>query len=618
MDYPPLSPTLSETSTLLSSPPPFSDKDISPHTLHHLSIAHDLDLNQSPSPADTVLLHSPLTPATPTTPVPFAPALDRTSPSPPPITAPPRERIGALDFNLAGRHAYTTTGYKPAAGQVLVGTTAKHSTLTTGLLATHCSGCLKNAEQLAAEEGRGSEKTCQRRLLACGSCEIVRYCGVKCYAKNAAAHFEECRDLARAKQVSSEIPSTMVRLVCKILRARSRGKYHDQPRLYPLVPLEEEQSSKVHNLAEQVQRFLRPKSSGLAHYGIKDYDHLLEVVHRVFTCVFMLYDDTAKPVGVGISPVISRISHGCMPNAVVVFPSGPTAEGGMRVISREWLGAGEEVTISYVDDGLPLFERETFITQSGFVHQPDCAMCSTEQVDIRWAGRHVGCKKSGLVPIFWGGSGAEDFVMPHKAECTGCSAEVPCTEINSSGYYEAMTALEHIRMKEDEGLGEPRDATEELALLQTHLKCLLQRFPPTLYPLPPLIHRLGRLLVRDHTSKSATLAGRDKLYQAWEGLLSSHNEQASPQAFWILVGLAECYLWIARTYRTNLYQLATRPDGSGVYVGPIRRKNLQEAMDHLAEARKSRVEGLASEALALEKECNEFALESDGRGAAGA
>jgi hypothetical protein len=91
------------------------------------------------------------------------------------------------------------------------------------------------------------------------------------------------------------------------------------------------------------------------------------------------------------------LNHSCTPNAFVAFPYGTHVPDSLRVVANSDINPGEEITVSYVDLGLPLYKRTDVLSTFGIQHAR-CEHCVEVQSDIRWMGRH-GCAGDGLVPI---------------------------------------------------------------------------------------------------------------------------------------------------------------------------------------------------------------------------
>lgn len=78
------------------------------------------------------------------------------------------------------------------------------------------------------------------------------------------------------------------------------------------------------------------------------------------------------------------------------FPFGTHIDEPMRIIANQELSADDEVTISYIDLGLPIHRRSRVLAIRGVNHI--CDACNGQNRDDRWSARH-GCAQDGLVPL---------------------------------------------------------------------------------------------------------------------------------------------------------------------------------------------------------------------------
>lgn len=79
---------------------------------------------------------------------------------------------------------------------------------------------------------------------------------------------------------------------------------------------------------------------------------------------------------------VSCANHSCVPNAVVRFDRGNTD---LRLVTLRAIAAGEEITISYIDenDSADLEERRAALRDYGFVC--DCAKCTASTAQPRFS-----------------------------------------------------------------------------------------------------------------------------------------------------------------------------------------------------------------------------------------
>ncbi|OCF60955.1 hypothetical protein L486_00599 [Kwoniella mangroviensis CBS 10435] len=105
-------------------------------------------------------------------------------------------------------------------GDIIFSTTPIFPTLISELLSSHCSGCLKTAQQISEDSNIDIDKV-EERMLKCSRCQVHVFCSVKCYASTWCSLNDECRGLANNP---GWIPNTIARLVAKVLSSRRFGR----------------------------------------------------------------------------------------------------------------------------------------------------------------------------------------------------------------------------------------------------------------------------------------------------------------------------------------------------------------------------------------------------------
>ncbi|WVQ79662.1 hypothetical protein IAT38_001762 [Cryptococcus sp. DSM 104549] len=480
-------------------------------------------------------------------------------------------------------------GESTAAGTTLLATTAIFPTLNSRLMRTHCSGCMMSVEQLVqereeahreGEDGSGGDGSV--KLVECGWCKQVVFCSTKCYVARAQDHARECRALRPTEPPF--LPSTMGRLVAKCLFAKAEGK-DIVPKHEPMTLKTIDEETELEELLFELMAYLERATPefDLKSYGLKDEADLQLFARQVQMCTFNLYDHTANHVGLGISPIISKIGHCCTPNAFISFPHGPTHPGGMRVVAMRQINKDEQasltaitlsrrrtdmlrqVTISYVDPGLPLHSRHNPITKAGFEHDECCGLCAgNQEADVRWCILHPGCLGGGLLAVLEDASEKES--APCTTKCTECGKEAAMVDMSDTQYDRLNHELSKFSKLEREGVLITCNVSQEQYVLAKALATAQRLFPSSIYPMPLLYHRLARMQASiSKDDEARRLKALANFNHARDGVLRINSDQPSPKAFWIGAQELRYHLELIESYRLNFLGVAGgSPAGQGV------------------------------------------------------
>ncbi|ORY26304.1 hypothetical protein BCR39DRAFT_257660 [Naematelia encephala] len=224
-------------------------------------------------------------------------------------------------------------------------------------------------------------------MLPCGRCQKVVFCSARCYAKNFEEHCLECRALGAV--ASKESVSAKVRLVVKVLRSGKKGllKNHELSTLTGGSTI-----SPIAPLAHFVRYFLedfdtdRIMKFNYNRHGLRDQDDLLRITREIVAAIFPVQNPLGTNIGLCVSPDVSVFKHECASTAFISFPDGVDVEQSMYVVASENFQAGESISISYVDHGLPYHLRDRPLRESGFDHF--CMACRGSDPDPRFCAIH--------------------------------------------------------------------------------------------------------------------------------------------------------------------------------------------------------------------------------------
>ncbi|KAK4046233.1 hypothetical protein OIV83_006212 [Microbotryomycetes sp. JL201] len=161
--------------------------------------------------------------------------------------------------------------------------------------------------------------------------------------------------------------------------------------------LNEEHKTTFSNLASRLMQFV---GSQTLHEMFSDPKReLVKLASKWFTNSQPTLSIAGDFIGTFQSPVVALINHSCEPNAVLVFPFTPTGDGkfsnSVQVRAIREIKAGDEVTISYADTGMPTWARRQHLKHQ-YDLDCDCPLCVNPKpdrdVDIR---ERIMCIKKG-------------------------------------------------------------------------------------------------------------------------------------------------------------------------------------------------------------------------------
>ncbi|KAM0753429.1 SET domain-containing protein [Meredithblackwellia eburnea MCA 4105] len=271
------------------------------------------------------------------------------------------------------------------AGTTIISTKPMISVLDSKHLAQYCSFCFRSPSET---------NTPSRHLLQCARCKTIKYCSLECQKADWAAHKPECAALrsAGASDSDKKLPGAPVRALGRLvwLLAKEKGSFTEK-QIHALqshrADLAEKQKEELALLSMHLGAYVG--SEALAAAGLQSGEGMLDLCSRFISNSFALTTPYLTPVGVSISPLVALFNHSCFPNAVVVFPSYPSATSPsplarkhMKVVAIRKIELGEEVVTSYVDLTEPGDKRREELAERYFF-ECDCYLCGLEK-DKDW------------------------------------------------------------------------------------------------------------------------------------------------------------------------------------------------------------------------------------------
>lgn len=121
------------------------------------------------------------------------------------------------------------------------------------------------------------------------------------------------------------------------------------------------------NMNDDVRAMLKWASTGTTLR-----DQLLSASERNHFCVT---DEMLEPIAAAASPLGALLNHSCLPTCVVSYSVGHGVK--QHFIAVRHIAAGEEVTHSYVDCGMPTAERKARL-RKGYGFDCDCERCQVD------------------------------------------------------------------------------------------------------------------------------------------------------------------------------------------------------------------------------------------------
>ncbi|KAK8805595.1 hypothetical protein WA158_002251 [Blastocystis sp. Blastoise] len=227
-----------------------------------------------------------------------------------------------------------------------------------------CSCCLKTSS----------------KMFQCSRCGHALYCSRECQLKDWQNHKLECKSLA---SIRPNKPTQTVLLLSRLLRCICTGdsglyyenaEYHTGPMknsqgtsedILKLIyhedtPRNEEDYANYQNICMLVRRLIRDESwvedQNKKNNIYIQIENMIKLLLRMSSNVFTTLTDDLNITGIGIYPVASLFNHSCIPNCAVTFDHNMICIRAMKTIQK-----GEELTISYIDEHQPLYQRQKML-----------------------------------------------------------------------------------------------------------------------------------------------------------------------------------------------------------------------------------------------------------------
>ncbi|WVQ79656.1 hypothetical protein IAT38_001756 [Cryptococcus sp. DSM 104549] len=436
-----------------------------------------------------------------------------------PQIAPPEEEDPDTKLVFSTKRIVTANHLgEEGTSELLHSATPRFPTLNTELLETHCCVCLMDLKELKElRNGRHSED--ELRTIECGRCGNAKFCSSRCYSEIFNSHFFECRTFALG------IPTR-------------------------LTSLSKQERISISDLYDSVCEFLEGPPIVWERYHLKNKEDAMMLIRKTLSQTFTLHSPFHNVVGLGMSPSLQQIPHSCDPSALIVFPYGAAEDGGMKLVARRDLQPVGPVTISYIDQALPVDWRDGYLSLRGVKHSSACRCLVGRLDDPRLPQPHRACQTHDhFKPV----------VRDAKEKCIGCRTACDCLD-------EDAAQLQELVDMESQGVLYSTDINEEFSTLNDCLGNLSAYYSTTHHIMHVALRRRARIYLHRLPPSIKTLQqALSDLHSVADALLIVHNNLMTPQLFWTYMSTLECHLKLLSVY------LETAEAEAGRGVGMSRR-----------------------------------------------
>ncbi|KAH9496931.1 SET and MYND domain-containing protein 3 [Bulinus truncatus] len=230
-----------------------------------------------------------------------------------------------------------------------------------------CNFCFKSAEE---------------KLLKCGACKKLMYCGVNCQKDDWKAHKTECKIMQRVPDLPTDSIRLFLRLILRYLKGDCSQKHptDESPCIRTFNDLMSH-SDKIRvdptrsELFRIASEFVRGYTHGILQ--LPNDDVLLEIFGKMVINTFTIADELLQDVGVAVYASPSILDHRCWANAVASFEGTKVIVRAVDNINSDSLS---QVFLSYVDPLATTEERHEQLQQQ-YYFTCDCARCKNEEVN---------------------------------------------------------------------------------------------------------------------------------------------------------------------------------------------------------------------------------------------
>ncbi|XP_059171979.1 histone-lysine N-methyltransferase SMYD3-like [Physella acuta] len=225
-------------------------------------------------------------------------------------------------------------------------------------------------------------KSTEEKLLKCGACKKVMYCGVPCQKEDWKIHKLECKVMKRVPDTPTDSIRLYLRLLIRYLTgsAGEKRSKDESPCLRSFNDLMShadkiKTDTSRYELFKIAADFLRGYTHGILQ--LPNEDTLLEIFGKMVINTFTIADELLQDVGVAVYTSPSVLDHCCWPNAVASFDGINVT---VRAVADIEGDSFTNVFLSYVDPLATIEERQQQLQQQ-YYFTCTCDRCSNKESD---------------------------------------------------------------------------------------------------------------------------------------------------------------------------------------------------------------------------------------------
>ena len=222
------------------------------------------------------------------------------------------------------------------------------------------------------------------RLLRCSACKRARYCNRECQKADWNVHRAEC-EISCSFAADKAIP-TLIKLLIRLLKVneqllKSRRQADTDAfctEIQVMGSQEKLPETTKEMFSQYVQLICDTSNREQQVYNPKLAYRALE---KLYTNTYSIVTEELVSVAAGVYSLASLLNHSCRPNCIQRFCGNQISIRGL-----ERVGAGEELTVSYIDTVQGLGGRREELMK-GYLFKCECPRCVRECIEPTELGK---------------------------------------------------------------------------------------------------------------------------------------------------------------------------------------------------------------------------------------